>query len=207
MRTVQTMFVFVALLLYVSPVLADIPVDISGSQCEIQSSDTVRMRHMTAPGSPDYAGQWWVDFQWNPAMLMFVPVNLGQEAIPTGHTWSWIVTNISRSFVYTLTSDPTQRAFHVSYQQHTGTPFICQDEDFFQGNNSFGLTDAPFLVNNSTALITYTTSFNGCGYLYAGQTIEGNITHLPSWFDFSQTFAVGFGASPMYCEPDGSHHQ
>jgi hypothetical protein len=162
---------------------------------------------MTAPGSPDYAGQWWVDIQWNPALLMFVPVNLGQEAVPAGKTWSWTVIDFADSFVYTLTSDPEHRTFHVSYQHHSGTPFICTDEDFIQGNNSFGLADVPLLVNNSTALITYTTSFNGCGYLYPGQTIEGNITHLPSWFDFSQTFAVGFGASPMYCEPDGSLHQ
>jgi hypothetical protein len=161
------------------------------------------MRHITAPA---YAGSWWVDFQWDPHGLVFVPVAAGQEAVPAGKTWSWIVTDFSDSFVYTLTSDPVNRTFHVSYQQSSGTPFICEQDDYIQGNNSFALVPFP-PINNAEARITYTTAFNGCGHLYAGQTIEGDITNLPSWFDFSKTFAVGFGAAPMYCEPDGSHHK
>lgn len=206
MHKLTSVFVVAAMLLWISPALADITVDMSGSQFEIHSSDTIRIRNMTAPGSSDYPGKWWVDFRWDPHLLMLVPIDVGQEAAPAGKTWSWIVTEFSDAFVYTLTSDPVNRTFHVSYKQSSGTPFICAEEDFIQGNNSFRLVPV-YIGQPGTALITYTTGFSGCGHLYAGQTIEGEITHLPAWFDFSKTFAVGFGAAPMYCEPDGSHHK
>jgi hypothetical protein len=55
---------------------ADIAIDISGSQVEIQDSTTMRVRNLTVPG---YEGRYWVDFQWNPASLVFTPTGVGEK--------------------------------------------------------------------------------------------------------------------------------
>ena len=62
-----------------SPVFvsAGLQIDISGSQYQTQSSDTVRIRNFTIPGMPD---KYWADFQWNPYTLSFIPISAGVDS-------------------------------------------------------------------------------------------------------------------------------
>jgi hypothetical protein len=66
--------------LSVSVAYADgLTIDVSGSYAEMQSSGVMRTRNVTAPGIP---GQYWIDFQWNPESLMFVPIAAGEDILP-----------------------------------------------------------------------------------------------------------------------------
>lgn len=71
-------FIIVVSLLLISVAQADVNLNISGSQFEIQNTDTFRIRNVIAPG---YRGAYWIDFKWDPVNLVFVPVNLGAEAL------------------------------------------------------------------------------------------------------------------------------
>jgi hypothetical protein len=63
---------------------AQIGIDVTGSHVDIQDSTTIRVHNVTSPEAP---GSYWIDFQWDPFYLVFVPINLGQE--PTiGKTWT-----------------------------------------------------------------------------------------------------------------------
>jgi uncharacterized membrane protein len=69
----------VALLWLMAPsfVSAELQIDISGSQYETKSSDTVRIRNFTIPGMPD---KYWADFQWNPYTMTLVPISAGVDS-------------------------------------------------------------------------------------------------------------------------------
>ncbi|MEI7589702.1 MAG: beta-galactosidase [Deltaproteobacteria bacterium] len=56
---------------------ADFTIDISGSQYETKSTDTVRIRNVVVPGFSD---KYWVDFQWNPSTFVLMPINGGVES-------------------------------------------------------------------------------------------------------------------------------
>jgi hypothetical protein len=184
--------------------------DLSRSSIAPTAQETIRIDNVTGTlnGTP-IQGKYWIDFTWDPVNLVFVPRAAGLEPQATGHTWSWTVVSYSDSFQYSITSDPVNRLFYVSYATTTGTPFICPDvnHNFIQGNNQFSLRDYSYQIDDSHALITFDSAFDGCSDIYSGQTITATISDIPSWFDFTQTFAVSFGAEPMYCEPDGTAHK
>lgn len=56
----------------------DIGVDLTKSGAQIRTSDTVRLRNVAVTGH----GNYWVDIQWQPAKMAFVPVNIGTESNP-----------------------------------------------------------------------------------------------------------------------------
>jgi hypothetical protein len=183
--------------------------DLSGSSMMPTAQETIRIHNVTGTldGTP-VEGKYWVDFQWDPVNLVFVPTAAGAEPQTTGHTWSWTQTYEGDKFQYTITSDPNNRLLYVSYQQVSYSPWICSQETFIQGNNQFGTSTSKYSVDDNTALITYDQAFDGCGDIYAGQTLTATISNLPSWFDFTKTFGVVFpGWYPVYCEPDGTVHK
>lgn len=204
----KKIFLFICVVLFfASNAFGDtINLHLSNSTFTIQSDTVIRLHKITGDinGVPA-PGSYWVDFQWDAQKLVMVPVNLGQEPVATGHTWSWLVASYSESFQYSVTSDPVNRIFFISYHQVSGSPFICHDEAYLQGNSQF--VTSSVTNNNTTALITFTSAFGGCDQIYSGQTVTATISQIPAWFDFTQKFAVSFGAEPMYCEPDGSYHK
>ena len=55
---------------------AGVGIDISGSQYETKTSNTMRIRNMDIQG---YPGKYWVDFMWNQFSMSFVPITAGLE--------------------------------------------------------------------------------------------------------------------------------
>lgn len=72
----KVLFVVALLIGLTGVCYADLALDISGSQYETKSTDTVRMRNVVAPG---YAGKYWIDLKWDSSILVFVPINAGAE--------------------------------------------------------------------------------------------------------------------------------
>jgi hypothetical protein len=207
MKKVSLSFVFVALFLSQAMAMT-IDLDLSGSRGTFTGQKSFRINNLSGIiDGVTLPGKYWIDFTWDPVNMVFVPVNAGEEVPLTGKTWAWTVTNYDDSFIYSITSDPVNRLIYVSYKQSSGTPFICNDETFIQGNNLFEISLWDFMLDEGHALITYTSAFSDCGYFYTGQTVTATISNIPSWFDFSKTFMVGFGKEPMVCEPDGTTHK
>lgn len=181
---------------------AAVNLHLSNSAISPSADNVIRIDGVTADvdGKP-VSGEYWIEFKWDPVKLIFAPVEVGEE--PAGETWSWTINTTSYdSFTYTLTSDSRARVFHVTYSQKTGDPFVCSNESFTQGNNSF---DVSTFAGLNTALITYSADFSGCGHII-GQTVSGTISSIPSWFEFSKSFVVSYGGVPVVCEPDGTVH-
>lgn len=177
--------------------------DISVGTITLTGPDAFHIEHLTISGFP---GTYWVDFIWDPTTLSFVPTSGGEEAQPIGSTWSWLMKgtfgNSSYAYRYYVTPDPINRIFYVSFEYVSGSPFICHEENFIQGNNQFDVAIGSY--DNNSALITYTSSFDGCWIIYSGQTVTATISNIPMWFDFSKSFMVGFDGPAVVCEPDGT---
>lgn len=161
---------------------ADIDLDISGSNVEIQDSRTMRVRNVTAPG---YAGKYWIDFQWDKTSLAFIPVKVGAESIG-GKSWTFSVngegSSASSSGVYdlTLSTHPSEGTITLEYKITSGQPYIGYVGLFFiQGNNKF-------TPGNSA----YITDWGGWKQFYVGQTATATINNIPSWFDFDSVFVI-----------------
>jgi hypothetical protein len=60
----------------VSTATAQIHLDLSGAQFELQAPERLRIRQVTFPG---YPGRYWVDVEWDATGLVFVPVDHGPE--------------------------------------------------------------------------------------------------------------------------------
>lgn len=91
---------------------AYLPIDISGSQYETKSTDTMRVRNVTVPG---FAGKYWLDFQWSPSSLVFVPVNVGIE--PTVVDPILAKTELLKGswrFVYTISTSTFTQEYTLS---------------------------------------------------------------------------------------------
>jgi hypothetical protein len=138
----------------------------------------------------------------------FVPVNAGEEPATTGKTWSWLVGDYLGSASFSITSDPVNRVFYISYSQVNYMPYVCPASftTFLQGDSTFGVSSSS---DETHALITWTTGdFSGCNLLNEGQTVTATVSELPSWFDFADTFIVATVLDgPVYCEPDGTSHK
>ncbi|MEJ2010334.1 MAG: hypothetical protein P8Z30_19630 [Acidobacteriota bacterium] len=186
----------------------DINADISNSTITVSDSTTFRVHNM-ALSAPEInaSGTFWVDFQWDPVTYTFVPVNAGAETATTGKTWSWPVSDYLGTALFSITSDPVNRVFHISFSWISYMPKICPTIGitFLQGNNEFGISSSS---DDTHARITWTSNFDGCGLIYSGQTVTATISELPSWFNFADTFAVArILDTPTYCEPDGTYHK
>lgn len=187
----------------------DINADISNSTITVSGSTTFRVHNM-ALSAPEInaSGTFWVDFKWDPVTYTFVPVSVGAELPSTGKTWSWPVSDYLGTALFSITSDPVNRLFYISYSWISYTPYICPalGLTFLQGgDNEFGVSSSS---DDTHALITWTSNFNGCSPIYSGQTVTATISELPSWFNFADTFAVAhIFDTPTYCEPDGTYHK
>lgn len=173
--------VFFMLFLGMAAWASHINADISNSTMTNLDGSTFRLHNM-ALSAPEInaSGIYWVDFQWDPINYRFVPVNLGEEPVLTGKSWSWQVWNgyscsVSATYRYDMVSDPANRLLYVAFVQKSGTPFICpmgsEEPTFIQGNNAFSLSTCETMTcvthpDNSHARITFATAFDGCGYIY-----------------------------------------
>jgi hypothetical protein len=126
----------------------------------------------------------------------------------TQQTWQFWVADFNDTYRVDLKSKHDY-TFDITFTYVTGNPFLCVDIEyvFLQGNNIFYLTDFRLSVNSDTALITYDTVWNGCDYIYQGQTITGHITHIPLWFNSNSTFRIGVNSDVITLEPDGTTHR
>jgi hypothetical protein len=278
---------------------AEINLNISDSTTTIIDSSTFKMNNITADvDGVAVAGQYWIDFKWDPGSLVFVPINAGAEETPniigtwlmtadwtcdgttdatsywtinsdntvssssgktgawtlkdnnvtitfeTTHytgtinaandtisgnvstnldtgcwtatkttpvqekTWNFWVYNSSTSYTVTLKSN-ANRTFTISFTPGTGNPNVCflYDYKFIQGNNTLSFSIYQNLLDSNTALFISQTGWDGCDYVYQGQTASGTISNMPTWFNFNTTFKVGVNSGLMILEPDGSAHK
>jgi hypothetical protein len=187
----------------------DINADISNSAITVSDSTTFRVHNM-ALSAPEInaSGTFWVDFQWDPVTYTFVPVNIGAEPASTGKTWSWPVHDYFGSAIFSITSDPVNRVFYISYSWVSFSQGVCPTHftTFLQGDRAFYVSSSS---DETHALITWTSSdFSGCYFLHEGQTVTATVSELPSWFNFADTFIVAtYMEGSVYCEPDGTYHK
>ncbi len=113
-----------------------------------------------------------------------------------------MVVDDSTSYYVTLKSNADQ-TFNISFSPGTGNPFVCVAGDyrFMQGNYTFDLST--FGADTNTALITFSGGWNGCDYIYQGQTVSGTISSIPSWLDFNSQFFIGINSGIIALETDG----
>lgn len=124
----------------------------------------------------------------------------------TEKTWNFWVYNSSTSYTVTLKSN-ANHTFDITFSPGTGNPWVCMtvNYEFIQGNSTFDFSSARSDVN--TALVSFPGGWDGCDYIYQGQTISGTISGIPTWFDFNSEFGVAIGSDFLYLEPDGSTHR
>lgn len=191
-----------------------VSIDITGAKMQAQSPYDMKLTNVKVDG---YTGTYWVTLRWDVNNLVFKPLDAGAETV-AGKTWTVnVLGSSSATYSILLTSYPDTRAFKMVISVGSGNPQVCltQSFKFIQGNNSFGLSTSDSGGHDAT--IKFDTSFNGCEYVYQGQTITGTIpgnvhnvwdnsdhTNLPAWFDFGASFKLGIGSVTKTLNTDGT---
>jgi hypothetical protein len=173
-----------------------IDIDMTGAVLTPTGPTTFHADHVTVPGMP---GTYWADLAWDAANFTFVPTNYGAEAVPSGKTWSWPIHDYFGTSLFSITADPVNRVFYISYSWVSFQQLVCPTRF-----TTFLQADAAFQVS-----YTWTSSdFSGCDSLHEGQTVTAIVSELPSWFNFADTFIVEtYMEGSVYCEPDGTYHK
>jgi hypothetical protein len=120
---------------------------------------------------------------------------------------SWIFSVDEGSTSYQVFLDlNANRTFEIKFKPLTGNPNICYiSYAFLQGNSQFDLS--PYASDSDSALLASLSGWDGCSYVYQGQTVTSMIVDLPAWFNPSSTFSVGLRGDFLVLEPDGSVHR
>ncbi len=195
---------------------AEVNIDLSGSNVEIQNPTLLKIRNLVVPG---YPGKYWVDFQWNPTSFVFIPVKAGVEAISSppqqtalplvSKTWSYDVNYSSDAskgtYTTTLTTDPNRRALTISFRGKEGRVYCGYLGILFvQGNKTFEVDTREI---EGAALFT-PEGWSGWQQFLVGQTAKATISNIPLWFNFSTQFVIYEQSKESYVlEPDGTVHR
>jgi len=111
-----------------------------------------------------------------------------------GKTWNMTTTPSSGDIMnISITSNPTNRTFTMTYTGVAGDPFVSYaNHVFVQGANQFNLFILSSSVDEDTALFTRDSGWSGSGNIYPGVTKSGVISQIPSWFSFNTPFTFVF---------------
>lgn len=132
-----------------------------------------------------------------------------QKANPSPEkNWSFNVVQTKSEYNVNLHSR-SNYTFEITFTPVNGTPFVCVslDFNFIQNNNVFDLENSYILLDSDTAYISFISGWDGCDYIYPGQTVTGTISGIPLWFDFNSKFTIGIGSDYIILEPDGTTHK
>ncbi len=157
-------------LLLISVAQAEVNLNISGSQVEMQNSDTFRMLNVT---SPEYPGVYWVDFKWDPVNLVFVPVNVGTEMLYkiSGYvktTGGAALTGAEISINRGTCSNTDQTGYYSCNNLSNGVYTVLASK------SGYSITPLPAIVNLSNT--DKAQDFTAAAATY---TISGTVTGLP----------------------------
>jgi hypothetical protein len=173
-------------------------IDLTDAIIQVKDSTSIRASGVTVIGMP---GRYWAELKWDPAQMILVPIAYGEE-VAEEKTWNFLVSDDSTSYNVTVKSN-SNRTFNISFSPGTGNPFVCVTEGyrFMQGNHTFDLST--FQADTNHALITFSGGWDGCNYIYQGQTVSATISSIPSWLDFNSQFSVGINSDIIVLETDG----
>lgn len=112
--------------------------------------------------------------------------------VSNGKTWNVTADYYGDILDISITSDPTNRTFNLSFTGVTGDPFTCYGWTFVQGGNQFEVSKSSGSVDEDTALLTPLGGWDACSNIYPGVTKSAVISQIPSWFDFNAQFTFVF---------------
>lgn len=143
-------------------------IDVTASTCEIESSDTIRVRYISIPSMGVTA---WADFKWDGNSYMFVPVNANYDTLSVVGDWTFTVdsgcNSGTNSLYLRLNSDHTI----------TCTPTSAYDSSC--KNYSSGDSTGTWNLSGST-LDIYITTINS-GEVYDNSKLTGTLNGTVSY--------------------------
>lgn len=151
----------------------EFPIDISGSQYEPKNADTLRIRNVTFPG---YEGLYWIDFLWNPSLLVFVPINAGvEEDLTQSQALNMLLGKWTFSSKLGASEQPFVRDFTLTKIE--GGAAVGVDENGMLARAFYSMEDKYWALTNYIG--------NGVAYYYVFFT-DGNII-LPNSCKYTVT--------------------
>lgn len=145
-------------------------IDVTASSCEIESSDTIRVRYISIPSMGVTA---WADFKWDGNSYMFVPVNANYDTLSVVGDWMFTVDNkcdsSTNSLYLRLNSDHTI----------TCTPTSAYDSSCKTNPDYSGHLSGTWSLSGSTLVLYITDS--GYYQLYSDTKLTGTLNGTVSY--------------------------
>lgn len=157
----KVLMLVLSIFLFAGVASAGLDIDVTGSSCEIVSSDTIRVRQMSVTGY----GNYYVDFKWNNTTFNFAPVNASTDTLSVVGDWMFTVDNGcnsgTRTIYLRLNSDKTIECTPVSAYDSS-----CK-------NYSSDYATGTWILSGSTLEIFISTI--STGEMYSNSKITGTL--------------------------------